>query len=65
MSLTKYKLKLFGTILFLISAFVSALTMTGQVRLVTILTLFFGGFGAGVTLISFVYDRKLKRDQHE
>jgi len=58
---TKTKLKLVAMIIFTLSAFLSAFTLTEEVRLVIVLTLFFGGFGAGASLVSFIKDMKDKK----
>ena len=47
----------------LIAALGGALESMGRVRLVDVLTLFFGGFGAGAGLTKTIADmRKAKRD---
>lgn len=65
----KTKLKLFSSVVLILSAIISAFTLVGEVRLVIILTLFFGGFGAGATFALFIRDlkteRKLLNDQNK
>jgi hypothetical protein len=49
-------------LLCVIAAFLNALQLTGRIRLVDILTLFFGGFGAGVGIVKTVMDfRQLRK----
>ncbi|MFC2134181.1 hypothetical protein ACFLR4_01355 [Bacteroidota bacterium] len=65
----KTKLKLFSSVILILSSIVSAFILVGEVRLVIILTLFFGGFGAGATLTLFIRDLKAERkrlnDEHK
>lgn len=56
----KEQMNIFMFIIFLIASIASALTVSGNVRLVTIITLYSSGFGAGATLISFLMERKMK-----
>lgn len=57
---TKERLKLAAMIIFIISSVLSAFTLAGEVRAVTIITLYASGFGAGATIISFLMERKMK-----
>jgi hypothetical protein len=46
-------------------AVIGAYQMIGKIRVVDIITLFFGGFGAGVGLVKTILDyRKNKTDTH-
>jgi hypothetical protein len=57
--LKKY-LGIMTTVLGLFVAFLGVLQMMNRVRLVDILTLFFGGFGAGVGFVKTIVDFKKK-----
>ena len=57
----KTRLKLLSSIILVVSAIISAFTLLHEVRLVIILTLFFGGFGAGATFALFIRDFKAER----
>jgi len=50
----KKRLPVFGTILAVVMALVSAFSNYGRIRLVDILLLFFGGFGAGAGMLNSI-----------
>jgi hypothetical protein len=57
------RLSIIGTILGILVACLGAYQMIGTIRTVDILTLFFGGFGAGAGMIKMILDfRKEKTD---
>ena len=47
-----------------VSAFLNALLLTDRIRLVDILTLFFGGFGAGAGVVKTVLDIRSRRKEN-
>ena len=55
------KLAVLSTVLGAILTFWAALLMRDHVRMVEILTLFFGGFGAGAGVASLVAARRARR----
>lgn len=54
----KQKMQIVGTVLSITVALTGALSAQDRIRLVDILTLFFGGFGAGVSFISLIKSLK-------
>lgn len=54
----KQKMQILGTVLSIGVALTGALSATDRIRLVDILSLFFGGFGAGVSLVSLIKSLK-------
>lgn len=54
----KQKMQIIGTALSIGIALMGALSASERLRLVDILTLFFGGFGAGVSFISLIKSLK-------
>jgi uncharacterized membrane protein HdeD (DUF308 family) len=57
------RLSIIGTILGVLVAVLGAYQMIGTIRTVDILTLFFGGFGAGAGMIKMILEfRKEKTD---
>jgi hypothetical protein len=62
-TLIRKRLDIIGTILAIFIAFFGAYQMIGNIRTVDILTLFFGGFGAGAGMVKMILDyRKKKTD---
>jgi hypothetical protein len=57
----KKVLRIIGFFLSVAVAALSAYNMMGRIRLVDVLTLFFGGFGVGVTTAIFIRDWKEKK----
>jgi hypothetical protein len=52
-----------GTMLCILVAVIGAYEMVGKIRAVDIMTLIFGGFGAGAGIVKMVLDyRKMKKD---
>jgi len=62
-NLLKARLALAGAIVAGVAALFSALQMQGRVRTVDILTLFAGGFGAGVGVVGAVVEWKRARER--
>ena len=59
------RLDIIGTMLGIFVAVIGAYQMIGKIRAVDIITLFFGGIGAGVGLVKTILDyRKNKIDTH-
>jgi hypothetical protein len=57
------RLDLLGIALAIFIAFFGAYQMIGKIRTVDIITLFFGGFGAGAGMVKLILDyRKQKSD---
>jgi hypothetical protein len=56
------RLDLIGTILAIFIAFFGAYQMIGNIRTVDIITLFFGGFGAGAGMVKLILDYR-KREK--
>ena len=61
----KQKIAMFGIVLSLVVALLSAYTMLGMVRLVDIVILFFGGVGFGITLITYIRSMKESRKENQ
>jgi hypothetical protein len=59
------RLDIIGTMLGIFVAVIGAYQMISKIRVVDIITLFFGGIGAGVGLVKTILDyRKNKIDTH-
>ena len=59
------RLDIIGTMLGIFVAVIGAYQMIGKIRVVDIITLFFGGIGAGVGFVKTILDyRKNKIDTH-
>ncbi|RPI06293.1 MAG: hypothetical protein EHM64_03550 [Ignavibacteriae bacterium] len=62
--LIQKRLGLVGSILGIVVAFFGAYQMIGRIRTVDILTLFFGGFGAGAGMIKMILDYRKERNRN-
>jgi hypothetical protein len=58
------RLEFIGTILAIFIAFFGAYQMIGNIRTVDILTLFFGGFGAGAGMVKLILDYRKEKCRH-
>jgi hypothetical protein len=64
-TIIRIRLGIIGTMLGIFVAVIGAYQMIGTIRAVDIITLFFGGFGAGVGLVKTISDyRKTKAATH-
>lgn len=62
-TMIRKRLSLIGTIIGILVAVIGAYRMIGNIRTVDIITLFFGGFGAGAGMVKTILDyRKKKTD---
>ena len=62
-SIIRKRLDFIGTILAIFIAFFGAYQMIGNIRTVDILTLFFGGFGAGAGMIKLIMDYRKEKSR--
>ncbi len=60
-NLAAQRLSLIAAIIGAMVAVFSAVQMIGSIRVVDILTLFFGGFSAGAGLIKLIMDYRIKK----
>ncbi|MGD1044228.1 MAG: hypothetical protein ABR936_02745 [Bacteroidota bacterium] len=57
------RLGFIGAILGIVVAFIGAYQMIDKIRIVDIITLFFGGFGAGAGLIKVIMDHRKEKNR--
>jgi hypothetical protein len=55
------RLSIIGTLLGIFIAVIGAYQMIGVIRTVDIITLFFGGFGAGAGFVKMILERRKER----
>jgi len=57
-------LGIFATLMGILATVMGVILMTGRVRLVDILFLFFGGFGCGAGMVRLIIDLKKTQQQN-
>jgi hypothetical protein len=57
------RLAFIGAIIGILVAFLGAYQMIGKIRTVDIVTLFFGGFGAGAGMVKVILDYRKKKNR--